>query len=110
MLEKLTVKKNVMFFNGLTNFKLKYNSKEELCDILFNFINSNNYEFVYLFKYVNFKNNNNHKILKEGIYHNQYGLYKLSIVIDKEYLSLIKGLLYQFDYKRYKEDKELILK
>ena len=110
MQDKLIIRNNSVLFLGPNKYKIKYNSREELCDFLFSFFNSSEYAKIYLNKKVDFKNNNSYKIIKEGTYFNPDGIYKLRLVVDKEQLNTIKGFMYQFNYSKVKDEKQLILK
>ena len=105
-MDRLTIKQNVAIESGYSYNVSRFKEKEELCDIVFRFLNKHQYNIVYLNKKVDYKNNNSFAIIEEGIYKDPYGDFSLKIVADKEYLSLVKAFLREFKYEKQREDKK----
>ena len=106
MIDKLIIKKGVVITQGFDNNKYYFNNTDELCEILFRYFNYNYFFKIYLHKKVDFQSTDQYKILQEGTYINDKGQFNLKIVVDKEYLSIVKGFIYNFGYKRFNEEKE----
>lgn len=92
------------------NITYSFKDEESLSFILSILLNKIDNQIVYLYKKVPFKKGDKFSIIKEDVFYREDGVSYIKIITNKKYVSLIKGLLRNFDYRKNNDSKKLILK
>ena len=89
--------------------KTYFESKSELCDLIFNLFNSTNYEKVYLTRETLSKDK---QVYHEdvGEFYNSNGYDFLKIITVSDNIKLLKAFMYEFGYSKKTNEKKLSLK
>ena len=112
-MDKMIIKKDVIVSKNNDNSVIKkyhFNNKNELCYLIFKFFNTANYRKIYFNKKIEATEENAFGVQEMDIFINIYGQDTLKVLVDTEYISLVRSFIYEFGYTKRRDDKKLMLK
>ena len=110
-MDKIIVKHNsVIIKNDENEVRYFFENTDQLCDIIFNCLNSCSYYKVYFKKKTDPTEDNPYGIEELSSYYNLDGNDTLRLLTEEVYVKLIRSLLNVFDYHTNTKERKLSLK